>query len=431
MPGPDPRPPQAAAPQVAALDPGIAGPLQGIVVADLTRALAGPRATWLMAGLGATVIKIEDPTVGDVARVNPPFFGPGGLHLTMRDSSDISLSTLNRSPGKFNVTLDLRKSGAHDVFADLVRRADVVTENFTAGTADRLGVGYEVVRQVNQRIVYCSINGFGGDSDPGVRAMDAVIQALSGLMMTNGGPDDPPIRVGIPIADNVAPLFAVVGILSALHRRNQTGTGQHVDVSMLGAMTSLVATEDWEAMEQLGQPIRTGPTLPRLAPFGLFSCIDGHVALLAPQDRMVHSVLEAIGRSDLLEDPSFATRDGRVMRPRAIESLIEDWTAARTVDEVLRVLSPTRAAVAPVRTPAEALNDPRVIARGETRAVTHPTLGEVPGIRTSGVPIVFSDDETGFGFAAHDLGQDNDVVYGGLLGYGAERMAALRDEGVI
>jgi len=416
---------------VSAFASAARGPLEGIVVVDLTRALSGPRATWLLAGLGATVVKIEDPKVGDSARLNPPYVGANGLSLSRREESDMTLAILNRSPGKHSVTLDLKKSGALEVFFDLVRRADVVVENFTAGTADRLGVGYEAARGANERIVYCSISGFGQDSDTGVRAMDTIIQALSGLMMTNGGPGDPPIRVGIPIADNVAPLFGVIGILAALRRRDQTGRGQYVDVSMLGAMTSLVATEDWEAMEQLGQPIRTGPTLPRLVPFGLFSCRDGYVAIVAPQDKMAHDLFRAIGRPDVLDDPRFSTRDGRVRDPRTVEEVIEAWTGERTVEEVVAVLAAGRVQVAPVRTQAEALNDPRVVERGETRPVTHPDLGEVPGIRTSGVPIKFSDDTTGFAFPARRLGEDNDAVYGDLLGYSAERLAELRRSGVI
>jgi crotonobetainyl-CoA:carnitine CoA-transferase CaiB-like acyl-CoA transferase len=407
------------------------GPLDGIVVIDLTRALSGPRATWLLAGLGATVIKIEDPLVGDSARLNPPYVGADGLSLTRRDETDMTLATLNRSPGKHSVTLDLKKPGALDVFFDLARRADVVIENFTAGTAERLGVGYAAARSVNEAIVYCSISGFGQDSDTGMRAMDTVIQALSGLMMTSGNPGDPPIRVGIPIADNVAPLFGVIGILSALRRREQTGTGQFVDVSMLGAMTSLVATEDWEAMEQLDQPVRTGPTLPRLAPFGLFRCRDGYAAIVAPQDKMAHDLFRAIGRPDLLDDPRFATRDGRVHEPRAVEAAIEAWTSDRPVEEVVRVLRSERVSASEVRTQREALNDPRVVERGETLPVTHPTVGEVPGIRTSGVPITFSESTTGFAFPARRLGEDNEAVYRDLLGYDAERLAELRRSGVI
>jgi crotonobetainyl-CoA:carnitine CoA-transferase CaiB-like acyl-CoA transferase len=146
---------------------------------------------------------------------------------------------------------------------------------------------------------------------------------------------------------------------------------------------------------------------------------------------MVHDLFRAIGRPDLLDDPRFSTRDGRVGEPRLVEEAVEAWTSERSVDDVIGILEAERVPVAPVRTQKEALNDPRVVERGETRPVTHPELGEIPGIRTSGVPIKFSEDTTGFAFAARGLGDDNDAVYGDLLGYGAERLAELRESGVI
>ena len=154
--------------------------------------------------------------------------------MSRRTDSDMALAVLNRCRGKQSVTLDLKKLRAREIFFDLVRKADVVVENFSTGTADRLGVGYESVRAVNERIVYCSISGFGQDAQPGVRAMDAVIQALSGIMLASGAPEDPPIRVGVPIADGVSPLYAVIGILAVLRSREQTGIGEQVDVSDAG-----------------------------------------------------------------------------------------------------------------------------------------------------------------------------------------------------
>jgi CoA:oxalate CoA-transferase len=407
------------------------GPLEGMVVIDLTRALAGPLATLILAGLGATVIKVEDPSGGDSARTNAPYFGADGLTMSKRLDSDMALAILNRCRGKGSVTLDLKKSGAQEIFFDLVRGADVVVENFSTGTAGRLGVGYEQVRTVNERVIYCSISGFGQDAQPGVRAMDAVIQAMSGIMLASGAPDDPPIRVGVPVADGVSPLYAVIGILAALQNRERTGRGQQVDVSMLGVLTALVAIEDWDALERLGQPVRTGPTLPRLAPFGLFRCRDGYVAIVAPQDKMAHDLLRAIGRHELVDDPRFATRDGRVIHHHLIDEVIESWTGARPLAEVVSVLQGAGVSAAPVRSPSEGVRDPGVVARGETLPVIHPTLGEISGLRTAGLPIRFSEHSTGFSRPAPDLGADNDAVYGGLLGYSEERLAELRHTGVI
>ena len=223
-------------------DPG--PPLGGLRVLDLTRALSGPLCTLVLAGLGANVIKIEDPDGGDVSRGNAPYLGPDGLSMTATGPDDLSLALLNRCKGKRSVTVNLKSPAGVQVFKDLVREVDVVVENFSAGTAERLGVGYEAARAANPTIIYCSISGFGQDGESGVRAMDALVQALSGLMLASGGPDDPPIRVGVPVADVMTPLYAVIGILSALHRRETTGLGEHIDVSMLGALTSLVAVED-------------------------------------------------------------------------------------------------------------------------------------------------------------------------------------------
>lgn len=411
--------------------PTTGAPLEGIRVIDLTRALAGPYCTLILAGLGADVIKVEDPRGGDISRGNAPYVGADGLSLAARGPQDISLAVLTRLRGKRSVTLDLKRPGASDVFADLVRDADVVVENFTSGTADRLGVGYDVAREANPRIVYCAISGFGANGAPGVRAMDTIVQALSGTMLTSGGSDDPPIRVGVPMADVMTPTWAVVGILAALQRRARTGLGEFVDVSMLGVLTSLVATEDWQALADLGQPMRTGPTLPRLAPFGVYRCADGWFAMVAPQDRLVRDLVEVMGRPELLDDPRFATRDARVHHDAELTEEIERWATELEGEEIARRLSAVGVPVAPIRTPIDAVADPQVCARGETMPVEHPQLGEIPRLRTTGVPLTMGSARVGFDRPAPALGQHTDEVLAQLLGYDPARIARLRDDGVI
>ena len=170
----------------------------------------------------------------------------------------------------WEVTLDLKHEGAREIFADLVRKADILVENFSPGTLDRLGVGYEFAQKMNSRIVYCSISGFGSGTAGPTKALDTTIQALSGIMNVSGEERDPPMRLGLPIADLSVALFGVIGVLAALHQARRTGMGQHVDVSMLGALTSLVASEPYDAMELCGASVRTGQTFQRLAPFGVF-----------------------------------------------------------------------------------------------------------------------------------------------------------------
>jgi CoA:oxalate CoA-transferase len=406
-------------------------PLQGIRVIDLTRALAGPFCTLILGGLGADVIKLEDPRGGDSSRGNAPYIGADGLKLAADHPDDMSLAALTRLRGKRSITLNLKHPDAPEIFADLVRNADIVVENFTSGTADRLGVGYEAARAANPGIVYCAISGFGADAHPGVRAMDTIVQALSGTMLTSGGPSDPPIRVGVPVGDVMTPVWAVVGILAALERRHRTGVGEFVDVSMLGVLTSLVATEDWQALEDLGQPLRTGPTLPRLSPFGVYRCGDGWFAMVAPQDHMVTELVGAMGREDLLLDERFATRDARVLHDSELTVEIESWAASFSGEEVAACLSAVGVAVAPIRSPTEAVADPGVAGRGETLPVQHPSLGEIPRLRTAGVPLRMASAHVGFDRPAPRLGEHSDEVLKDVLGYDSERIQVLRDDGAI
>ncbi|MBY4130252.1 CoA transferase [Rhodococcus fascians] len=419
----------ASAPTV---DTGLGRPLEGIRVLDLTRALSGPYATMLLAGLGAEIVKLEDPRIGDLARGNSPYVGRNGVTVTKQYDDDVSISHLTRARGKSGISLDLRAPGAAEVFADLVTVSDVVIENFSSGTADRLGVGWSAVQAANPRAVYCSISGFGAGTDHGSKAMDVIVQALSGAMYTSGEQDGPPVRIGIPLADTLAPLFAVIGILSALRQRDETGVGQQVDVSMLGALTSLVSIENWQAMSMAGMAGRTGLTVPRLSPFGIFPCSDGHVAIVAVNDGLVGRLGLAMGRPELAVDGRYANRDARVANSAVLEDEIREWLRTLTLAEACGALAAHGVPHAPVRTPGEAMQDPRVVSRGETLKVDHPTVPVTADLRTAGVPIVFSSARTGFDpVFATTIGEQNDRVYGELLGYPPERIEELRQSGVV
>jgi crotonobetainyl-CoA:carnitine CoA-transferase CaiB-like acyl-CoA transferase len=407
-------------------------PLAGLTVVDLTIALAGPYATLLLAGLGATVIKVENPAGGDRVRHNAPYFGRDGLSLVRQHEDDMSLGTLERTRSKRSVTLNLKHPRGREVFTDLVRQAGVVVQNFSAGTADRLGVGYGAARAANPAIVYCSISGFGaGEGQESRKAMDAIIQAMSGTMMTSGEPGDAPVRVGIPIADLSAPLFAVVGILAALREAERSGQGQHVDVSMLGALSALVASEQSHVIEQLGRPIRSGRFVPRLAPFGAFRAADGWLAISAPEDAFARGVFAAMGRDDLVADERFASRDARVQHADELHRLIEEWTVTQSRDDALAALECHGVPCAPVRTPSEALHDPLTVARGDTVPLAHPVYGSAPELIGGGLPIHLSDTPVGYDTRVPALGADNDAIYGDLLGYSRAELAALAAEQVI
>jgi CoA:oxalate CoA-transferase len=407
-------------------------PLEDVTVLDLTMALAGPFATLLLAGLGARVIKIENPLSVDSCRENAPYLGKGGATLVRRHADDVSVSAINRLRNKHAITLNLKHPKARDVFRDLVKRADVIFENFSRGAMSRLGAGYAQAREINPRVVYCSLTGFGSEGEPGSgKAMDAIIQALSGFMMTSGGQGDPPVRVGVPMADMCAPLFGVIGVLAALMQARRTGLGQHVDVSMLGVMSMMVSSEPFDVLERFGVPQRTGLTVPRLAPFGTYRTRDGFVSICAPMEVFAKALFQAMGRSDLSSDPRFSTRDQRVVNVQELDRIIEDFTKKFTSSELVGILEAAGVPAAPVRNTDEAVRDPRVVARGETVRLVHPKYGDVDDVYGMGIPLKFSASSVGFDQPPPAVGEHNDAIYRGLLGYSAERVAELRRDGVI
>jgi len=409
------------------------GPLSGKTVIDLTTALSGPYATMILASLGARVIKVENPARGgDSSRNNSPYVTADGLRLRRTGPDDMSVSMMARGRGKESMTLNLKRPESRQVFMDMIRHADVVVENYSADVTRRLGIDYETVRSSNPRLVYTSISGFGASDETGDRkAMDTIIQALSGVMMTAGEPGDPPVRFGLPIGDLVAPLFAVIGTLSAVMHADATGEGQHVDVSMLGALTSLVACEPFDALESVGFPLRTGAVVPRLAPFGTFRTADGWFAICAPTDEFASGTLTAIGHGGLVDDERFSTRDARAANAGMLHGMIADWALTKPTDDVLDALSRQGVPVAPVRDTASAVRDPSVTARGEVVPLVHPLFGHFDGLYGSGLPVVFSRTRPDLSQPAPSLGQHTLAVLTDLLGYDEDDIERLRDDGVL
>lgn len=407
-------------------------PLENVTVLDLTTALSGPYATFLLACLGARVIKIENPLGPDSCRGNPPYLGKFGLSLARKGADDISISALNRLRNKEAITLNLKYPEAREVYADLVRKADMVVDNFSRGTLDRIGAGYDFARQINPRIIYCSITGFGSQGEPGTgKAMDAIIQALSGVMMTSGSPDDPPVRVGVPFADLNAALFGVVGLLAALNQAGRTGRGQSIDISMLGVMTSMVACEPFDLLERCGVPQRTGQTVPRLAPFGVYPTLDGFIAICAHTEAFAARLFKEMGRSDLCEDKRFQTRDDRVNNAGELHRLVEQFTKSIDTSTAISRLDAAGVPAAEVRSPAAAVRDPLVLARGEIVRLVHPKYGDLGDVFGTGLPICFSDSTTSHYEPAPAIGQDNEAIYGDLLGYSEEKIRELAAKSVI
>jgi CoA:oxalate CoA-transferase len=393
-------------------------PLEGITVLDFTIALAGPYATFLLAGLGARVIKIENPDGGDVCRNNAPYLGRDGVSLTKQFEDDFSISALNRLRNKESITLNLKHPEAKNILSKLIAEADIIVENFSKGTMNKLGLGYDFAQSVNPKIIYCAITGFGSSENTGDRkAMDSIIQAMSGVMMTSGAENDPPIRVGVPFADMNAPLFGVIGILSALQQRHKTGLGQMVDISMLGVLTSMVACEPFDILERCGVSQRTGTTVPRLAPFGMFPSKNGFISIAAPTEIFARNLFKVIGKPELGNDERFNTRDNRVKNEKELNILIEDFTKKYTTAELVETLNEGGVPTAEVRSPNEAVRDKNVIERGETLPIAHPDYGMTDDVYGMGLPIMMSDSKLGFDKSAPTLGEHNEAIYKEFLHY--------------
>lgn len=409
-------------------------PLEGIRVLDLTVALAGPYGSLLLGGLGAEVIRVESPSGGDIARNNPPYVNHEGIHFGVRREDDVSLSILNRARNKKSITLDLKSARGRDLFMRLAKECDVLIENASEGATARLGVDYERVRAANPKIVYASIKAFGEPSAyPQLKGMDIIVQALSGIMDVTGFADGPPTRLGLPFADMIAPLFAVNGILSALIHRGRTGVGQHVQVSMLDCLASLVAEEHFDVYLREGYPKRSGNFMERLTPFGVYETRDGHVALVAFQPEWFRNLCEAMGRPELAQDPRFSALGPRTRNTADINAIIQDWLHQRTSAEVICELQEKRGVpCAEVRTPQQVLSDPHLQARGAVVPLEHAGLtASGTSAMGMGLPIQFSESPARFDQPAQALGASNEEVYRGLLELSEAELRQLREQGVV
>jgi crotonobetainyl-CoA:carnitine CoA-transferase CaiB-like acyl-CoA transferase len=399
-------------------DPGASAaegdtPLAGLTVLEMTQAYAGPYASLILRFLGARVIKIEQPGTGDMTRTNPPYFDGVDVSLVPRSTDDFSLPFLNRSRGKESLVLDLKSPEGKTSLTHLVTKADILIENFSSGAMARLGLGPAWARDINPCLIYCSITGLGREATgASARAMDPMIQALCGLMDVTGAADGPPTRVGIPIGDLIAPLYAVIGILAAVNRRHATGVGDDIDVSMLDCLTSFVAGEHFDAMKACGIPTRTGNTLPRMTPFGAFPSADGHVAICAPMDNSAFALFRAMGRPELIQDVRFATRESRVANQGTLDDLISAWASSIASDDLLRILAAEDVPSAPVRDVLSALHDERVWTRGavvELHSMSGDHVSGQPPIG-SGIPILFSEAEVGLPEHAPTLGEHTQTI---------------------
>lgn len=407
-------------------------PFEGVRILDLTNYFAGPFCTMMLAALGAEVIQVELPGSGNPLRDNPPMAGPQGVSMARQSPADVSVSMLKRGRNKRSITLNLKHPEGRQLFLALARQSDVVVENFSYGYLKRLQLSYEEIKQANPAIIYCSITGFGhAGPDRDRRSFDLVAQAMSGFMDVTGMPDGPPLSAGIAVGDAIPSLNAVIGIISALYHKKETGQGQQVDISMQDCLFSMVYDEAFDVLKRLGLPVRTGNRNQRIAPFNAYEANDGYFVLGVVSDEQFHNLLRAIDREDLIGDPRYENRPKRLEKVHEIDAMIAAWARARTRKEAVEALHSNRIATGPVMEIEELIDDPHLHARGMVVDLAHPQLGVLDGVKGPGFPIKLSACPHDYDRPAPMLGDDNQEVYGRLLGFDDATLEKLKRDSVI
>ncbi len=394
-------------------------PLAGIIVLDFGQIYQGPYATMLMAKGGATVIKIEPPRGEPLRR------------RVLATGGDTTLPIAMLNANKKGVTLNLKSPRGKDLLQQMVARADVLLENFSPGTMDDLGVGYDVLKAINPRLIYATGTGFGiSGPDRDNLAMDFTIQATSGIMSVTGDPSGPPMKAGPTLVDFMGGIHLYAGVITALYHRMATGEGQLVEIAMQETVYPTLASS-YDYIRRTGKPPpRAGNRQAGLsaAPYNAFVTTDGHVAIHVVTEEHWPNLLRAMGREDLLDDARFASHPARAANMEATEAVVSAWTSIRTKAEIAATLKAFRVPAAAVRNAMEVMNDRHMHERGMLQHVDHPSLGDVI---LPNSPLRLHGADRPEPIPSPSLGQHNLEIYGDWLGLGAERVAALAAEGAI
>jgi crotonobetainyl-CoA:carnitine CoA-transferase CaiB-like acyl-CoA transferase len=394
------------------------GALKGLRVVDMTRVLAGPFCAMLLADMGAEVIKVEEPGKGDDARDYPPFLRGTSAYFT----------NLNRN--KQSIILDLKKKEAKSIFTSLLKRSDVLLENYKPGTMDRLGFSYDTVSEINPQIIYASISGFGQYGPYRERpGYDIIGQAMGGLMSVSGWPDSPPTRTGTAMADIVAGLNACIGILAALRGRERTGCGERIDVALVDSMVSAMETVIQIYLVEGRVPQRVGNRYEFIAPYDSFAAEDGWVVIGVGGQDVWKRFCHVIGQDALIEDPDFLTNRDRVTNVVRLEEIVTEWTSKRKVADIVSLLMGVSVPCSPILSVDQICNDPHIAkAREMIVEMDHPLGGKMNIVAC---PIKFTNMKTTIRSTAPGHGQHTEQVLTEILGISQEEYAQLKQTGAI
>jgi crotonobetainyl-CoA:carnitine CoA-transferase CaiB-like acyl-CoA transferase len=403
----------------------MAGPLAGIRVLDLSRVLAGPWAGQNLADLGAEVIKIERPKVGDDSRA----FGPPWIKdRDGRDTKDSAYFT-SANRGKKSVTVNLQAAEGAALVRELALKSDVLIENYKFGDLERYGLAYAQLKDEHPRLVYCSVTGFGHTGPYRERpGYDFMIQGMGGMMSVTGEPGGEPQRAGVPIADIITGMYASIAICAALAHRAQSGRGQHLDLALLDSQIALLAYQNTNYFATGKPPRRIGNLHPNIVPYQPFRCADGEVILACGNDNLYRKFCEAAGCPELAADARFATNGKRVENRDELKRLLDAIFARRTKKEWGELLDAAGVPNGPINDIAQVYEEPQVQARGVRIEAEHPVAGRLPMVAS---PMRFSGTPLEHKVAPPVLGQHTDEVLSQVLGKDAAAIARLRAAGAI
>ncbi|GAA6191069.1 CaiB/BaiF CoA-transferase family protein [Phaeobacter sp. NW0010-22] len=367
-------------------------PLSGLKVIELARVLAGPWAGQTLSDLGAAVTKIESPAGDDTRAWGPPF--------VTRDDDVSAAYFHSTNRGKSSVTADFSTPEGQEQVRDMVRDADILIENFKVGGLAKYGLDYDSLKEINPRLIYCSITGFGQDGPYAHRAgYDFIIQGMSGLMSITGEPEGQPQKSGVAITDIFTGIYAVTGILSALHQRETTGRGQHVDMALLDVAVAVTANQALNYLTTGTAPGRMGNAHMNLTPYQVFDCADGHIIIATGNDRQYQRLCKVLDLEDMAQAPEFLRNKDRIANRRVMIARLNGATALRDKADLLAACEAVGVPAGPINTLDEVMVDPQIVARG-----MQIELDGVPGVRA---PFKFSDADLALHRPAPKLGEDN------------------------
>ena len=401
-------------------DPPPSGPLVGIRVFDLTRVLAGPTCTQMLAVLGAEVIKIEKPGSGDDTRSFAPPYMPG-------TKESAYFTGVNRN--KLSVMLDIAQPEGQEIARRLIAQCDILAENFKVGALTKYRLGYEQLHTAFPRLIYCSITGFGQTGPYAPRpGYDSLIQAMGGVMSLTGEPDGLPQKVGVPVADLFAGLYGCIGILAALRHRDATGEGQQIDIGMLDAHVAWLANQGMNYLATGENPARLGNQHPNIVPYQVFPTADGHIVLSIGNDPTFRRFCESFALTHLLEDARFATNAARVQNRQLVTETLTPVMQRHPTAWWVEKLESLKIGCGPINKLSDVFTDPQVLARGTVVGMPGAAGGWVKVIAN---PVRLSATPADYRIAPPLLGQHTDAVLSERLGLDAAALTRLRDGRII